>query len=73
MDRAELDRRFDHHPPDARRAELHDELRQATKNFTSTVLVHLDNPESREVSLFLTKMEEALFWLNAHVARNVEE
>jgi hypothetical protein len=67
----ELDRRFDHHPPEGENAQRHEYLRSLTKEFVEDALTIFDG-ESREVSLFLTSVEEALFWGNAHIARNMK-
>lgn len=67
MTEAELNRRFDHHPPrDPERVSEHQEVRDAAKAFAA-VLATL--PDGREKALAITKVEEALFWSNAAVAR----
>ena len=43
-------------------------VRQMLRGVTQTILDKI--PDSRETSLFVTKMEEAMFWANAAVARN---
>ena len=68
-EQAELDRRFDWHQPNEERQQRHEDLRAITKQYAENVAEVLKG-ESREVSLFLTSLEEALFWANAHVARN---
>ncbi len=63
-----LDHDFDHHPPTADRAERHAALRLEVKTAARYVLEHC--PPGRERSLALTKLEEALFWANASIARS---
>ena len=72
MDRliAEIDKRFDFHQPDEERRARHEDLRRLTKTYARDAL-EIIHGDSREASLFLTSLEEALFWANAHVARNV--
>lgn len=66
MNRAEVDRLFDHHPPDEAAALVHEGVRDAFKILAIT----LSNlPSSRERSLCMTKLEEASFWAHAAVAR----
>ena len=68
MKQADLDTRFDHHPTDALKAQLHQLIRNIFKD-AAEVVAH-ECPEGREKSLAITKLEEAMFWANAAVARN---
>ena len=68
MKQTDLDNRFDHHPPDVLKAAVHQLLRGIFKDVAS-VVAH-ECPEGREKSLAITKLEEALMWANASVARN---
>jgi hypothetical protein len=64
----DLDDRFDHHPPqDDNTVHCHETTREVLKEATHSVLELL--PECREKSLFVTKMEEAMMWANAAIAR----
>lgn len=68
MDSAELDRRFDYHPPitDEKRR-THEQVRQSCKALAVDLNWRL--PDGREKALAMTALEEAMFWANAAVAR----
>lgn len=70
MTQDELDKRFNYHPPKDRNvSSRHEEVRQVFKTCVDDLRWVLIE-ESRETSLAWTKLEEAMFWANAHVARN---
>jgi hypothetical protein len=74
MDIDDLEHRFNYHPPKAASvAEAHQEMRAAMLH--AALSVEGAVPDSREKSLALTKLEEAMFWSNAGIARirNYEE
>ena len=59
---------FAHHPPkDEDKVEAHERVRR-TLHDAANDLVGLC-PESRELSLALTNLEQAMFWANAAIAR----
>ena len=66
---ADLDTRYKHHPPNEERKRRHETVREVLHQ--AAVDVGNELPPSREASLFHTKMEEAMFWANACIARNV--
>ena len=69
----ELKKRFEYHAPlDENQKGRYEEIRENGKNFARVVSQRC--PESRELALAFTKIEEAIFWANAAIARNeVEE
>ncbi len=67
MDARELDRRFDHHPPDDARGRRHAEVREGVK--TLARLLDLLLPDGREKLLAITNLEQTAMWANAAVAR----
>lgn len=60
--------RFQHHPPVGNQQERYEKIRvEALK--LAEVLDELC-PQSRELSLAMTNLEQACFWANASIARN---
>lgn len=68
MDAADIERRFTYHPPKEAQAARYTLLRDIAKRMAYDI--NAQCPESREKSLALTKLEEAVFWANAAIARN---
>ena len=67
----ELRRRFNYHPADTdEKVDAHEQVR-ATLYGTAEDIVNLTGPPSREQSLAITHLEEAMFWANAAIARSV--
>lgn len=64
-----LHNRFTYHPPTGDQPETYRLIRGWGLDF-ATALDDLGVPESREKSLAVTKIEEAVFWANAAIARN---
>lgn len=64
----DLENRFTYHAPKGDQAERYERIRAVGLR-----LAHCVNdlaPDSREKSLALTKIEEAVMWANAAIARN---
>ena len=64
----EMINRFSYHPPKEGQPERYDHLRQRAMEFAC--IVDMQCPDSREKALALTKIEEAMMWANAAIARN---
>lgn len=67
MDQAELETRFTYHAPSGDQAGKYEALRDCAKTFASLVVELC--PESREQSLAITNIEQAVMWSNAAIAR----
>lgn len=66
---AQLDHNLTNHPPTSDEVIGHMEhIRSVAKGFGYAIMASV--PESREQSLALTKLEEAVMWAIAGVARN---
>ena len=65
----QIDDRITYHPPNEERIKHHTEVRGAIGN-TMAVFNEIGS-DSREKSVALTKLEEVMFWMNAHIARNI--
>jgi hypothetical protein len=63
-----LDKDFTYHRPNELQPARYEEIRADGKAFAKMLL--MDCPRSRELSVALTKIEEAVFWANAAIARN---
>lgn len=68
MDPADIERRFTYHPPKGDQATRYSEIRRHAHDLARTV----DDlaPDSREKSLAVTHLEDAVMWANAAIARN---
>lgn len=67
MGKMEIDRRFTYFAPKSGQPEKYEDIRRAAREFA-----HLLNeycPDCREKSLTITKLEEAVMWANASIAR----
>jgi len=63
----ELENRFTYHPPTQEKVDKHQEVRDMLKYVAQDMDILL--PEGREKALVMTKIEEAMFWANAAIAR----
>ena len=68
MDAADLSSRFTYHPPKDGQAERYQKIRDAAHGFAQ--LLNAECPESREKSLAVTHLEDAVMWANASIARH---
>lgn len=66
-----LENNFTYHKPFGNQAERYQQLRDGAKALAQQIV--LQTPESREQSLALTNLEQAVFWANAAIARNESE
>ena len=66
----QFDRRFIYHEVEegSDTEKNYQYIREAAKSFS--LLIYEVVPDSREKSLALTKIEEAMMWANASIARN---
>jgi hypothetical protein len=67
MNKEELDTRFTYHKPSADQTITYENIRSFAKDFAEYIAFAV--PESREQSLALTALEEAVMWANAGIAR----
>lgn len=68
MESADLANRFTYHAPKDGQAERYQALRDAVHE--AAKLVNSECPESREKSLAMTHLEDAVMWANAAIARH---
>lgn len=66
-DLEELENRFTYHKPDVKQTEQYQILRSTAKALAALIMD--TTPDSREKALAITKLEEAVFWANAAIAR----
>lgn len=67
IDPEELDKRFTYHPPKEGQPERYVIIRDEARAFAELIVEC--TPESREQSLAMTALEEAVMWANAAIAR----
>lgn len=63
----EIEVRFTYHPPTADQVPKYEAIRRVAKDFAH--VINDLTPESREQSLAITALEEAVMWANAAIAR----
>lgn len=64
----QIENNFSYHAPQPGHPEIYQEIREKAKDLA--YLIDELAPNSREKSLAMTKLEEAVFWDNAAIARN---
>lgn len=64
----DLTNRFTYHPPKEGQAQTYDAIREKGQELAE-LLAKLA-PESRELSLAITNVEQAVMWANAAIARH---
>ena len=67
MDAKEMETRFTYHPPKDDQPKRYNSLRLGAKNLAELIVAYA--PDSREQSLALTHLEQAIMWANAAIAR----
>ncbi len=68
MDQKTIDNNFKYHSPENEQIIKFTEIRSSGKVLAETINKHC--PDSREKSIAITKIEEAIMWANASIARN---
>jgi hypothetical protein len=64
----QIENNFKYHAPKEGQPQIYETLREVAKILAYAIDNHC--PDSREKSLAMTKLEEAVMWANASVARN---
>lgn len=67
-EKSRLEKDFVYHSPNGDQPERYKIVREMAKDYAARIMTLC--PDSREKSLALTKLEEAVFWANASIARN---
>jgi hypothetical protein len=70
IDLDDLENRIKYHRPNADAIEAIADMRRSALAWAKAIV--RDVPEGREQSLAITKIEEALFWANAGIARDAD-
>jgi hypothetical protein len=68
MNAEEIEHNFTYHAPKGGQPEKYTQIREQAKALA--LLIHDLAPVSREQSLSLTNLEQAVMWANAAIARN---
>lgn len=68
MDPQDLANRFTYHPPKAGQPDKYTLIRANARSLAEEI--NALAPDSREKSLAITSLEEAVMWANAAIARN---
>jgi hypothetical protein len=67
----QINRSFTYHPPKPDQQPRYAMIRDEAKALATIIAAH--TPPSREQSLALTSLEQAVMWANAAIARNESE
>jgi hypothetical protein len=70
VQQSELDKIFDYIPPDDERVKLHTEIRRAFKGVAEVFNGLITDEWTDEAGMVYEKLQEAMFWANAHIARH---
>ena len=70
-DLKKIENNFTYHPPLPDQVARYEQIRQEGKRMAEFLTAMC--PPSRELSLALTNLEQALFWANAAIARNEKD
>lgn len=70
MNPIEIIRRFTHHQPTAQQVPMYERTRNKGREFAE--LINGQCPDNREKSIAISKVEEAVMWANASIARGEE-
>ncbi len=70
MENEDLKNRFTYHPPKDFQPEKYEYIRNGA--FELSIMINQNCPDSREKSLAITKIEEAVMWANAAIVRNAK-
>lgn len=68
MDNQDIDNRFTYHAPIGNQTRRYEDIRAAGRSFAHEL--NANCPDSREKSLAIIHLEEAVMWANASIARN---
>lgn len=71
MNRYDLENNFRYHKPFGDQPQRYEQMRDEAKKLGAYIMAN--TPVSREQSLALTNLEQAVFWANAAIARNEVE
>lgn len=63
-----IENNFTYHPPKEGQPERYEKIRAKAKELAE--LLASECPESRELSVAMTNLEQSVFWANASIARN---
>lgn len=67
----DIDRIYTYHPPKPGQPERYGKIRAKAKELAE--LIDAECPQSRERSIAMTDLENAVMWANASIARNETE